>query len=74
MKYRIFGDGAIALNASTSGVLDTDLVDSNIFRGNDLSRFHGADVDVFFDSNTLDNLFIGPTGTLHDLGTGNQFK
>jgi hypothetical protein len=71
---RISGDGAIALYASTSGVLDTDLVDSNVFHGNDLSRFSATDADVFFDINTLDNLFFGPTGTLVDLGTGNRFK
>lgn len=52
----------------------------NLFAGNQISRFtprdsavYGPGVDVFFDTHTRRNLFVGTSGTVLDLGAGNVF-
>ena len=41
---------------------------------NDLSGFKGLTADVFFDKDACNNLFIGPTCRISDLGSNNSVQ
>ena len=46
----------------------------NVLIDNDLSRFKGLTADVVFDKGACDNLFIGPTCRISDLGSNNSIQ
>jgi hypothetical protein len=67
---RVDGDGAFALDIFA--LSPDDLADSNTFVGNNTSGFEAFFADLFLDAHTRDTVFVGRSGTVIDLGTGNQ--
>jgi hypothetical protein len=68
---RVSGDAAFALDVQ-AGFADIDLAEFNTFLGNNISSFHGTLADVFFDANAIDNVLVGDSGTVIDLGVGDR--
>jgi len=46
----------------------------NVLIDNDLGKFKGSTADVVFDKDTCNNLFIGPTCKVSDLGSNNSIQ
>lgn len=59
--------------AFQSGIWFTpeDVVESNTFRGNNISRFESTVADALFEENTRENLFLGSARSVIDLGVDN---
>ena len=66
----IEGNGAYALQIA-EGFPD-DIASDNIFLGNNVSRFTSSVADVFFGTNTRENLVVGHCRSVIDLGVDNQ--
>lgn len=69
-QNRILGDGPFALQVSTEVAGDNAV--SNTFAGNNISGFQSTIADVFFDINSMNNVLVGNSGSVIDLGIGNQ--
>jgi hypothetical protein len=67
---RIDGSGAFSIDifAFEPG----QLAESNTFVGNNATQFEASIADVFLDVITQDTVVVGESGTVVDLGTGNQ--
>ncbi|MEO8678526.1 MAG: hypothetical protein ABI665_05740 [Vicinamibacterales bacterium] len=67
---QVAGDGGFAF-----GILPffgDEVADGTVYRGNNISRFHASDADVFLDYTAQDTVFVGRAGTLVDFGAGNR--
>ena len=47
---------------------------NNVLMGNDLSGFRGATADVGFDKDACNNVFVGPSCKVNDLGSNNSVQ
>jgi hypothetical protein len=66
---KIEGVGRNALSVMPFGPLKAS---NNVFVGNDLSQFKASVVDAALNKGANNNMFLGSSGTVSDLGTGNQ--
>ena len=66
---KIEGVGRHAMSIRPFGPLKAS---NNVFVGNDLSQFKASVVDVALDKGANNNILLGSSGTVLDLGTGNQ--
>ena len=66
------GDAQYALLLGAGFFDASDQAVSNQFVGNNISTFDASVADVFFDTNTVDNVLRGHSGDVIDLGTGNR--
>ena len=68
---RLRGDARYAMLLGV-GVYDpTEQSAGNEFTGNNVATFDASVADVFFDTNTVDNVLKGHSGSVIDLGIGN---
>lgn len=68
---RIRGGAQYAMLLGAGFFDPTEQSVGNKFTGNNISTFDASVADVFFDTNTLDNVLKGHGGTVIDLGIGN---
>jgi len=68
---KIEGTGMHGLNVSPLGALKGS---NNVFVGNDFNHFKASVSDVIFEKDANNNLIIGSSGTVADLGSGNQIE
>jgi hypothetical protein len=68
---RIRGDAEYAMLLGAGFFDPTEPSMSNLFAGNNIATFDASVADVFFDTNTVNNVLRGHSGTVIDLGTGN---
>jgi hypothetical protein len=68
----IVGNGDYGL-AATWLYLETDITDSDLFVGNDFSHYTSSRVDLFFDTSTRNNTYVGKVDGITDVGSGNRF-
>jgi hypothetical protein len=68
----IGGRGATALGVFVAGLAASPAAPSNVFSGNDTTGFEPSLADVFLDTHTSATVILGCTGTVIDLGAGNQ--
>ena len=67
---KVAGDGGFAF-----GILPffgDEVADGTVYSGNNISRFHATDADVFLDYTAQNTVFVGDSGTVVDLGAGNR--
>jgi hypothetical protein len=68
-ENKIEGDGAFAL--LVFGFDSETLASSNRLQGNNISHFTPSVADVFFNTNTQDNILLGDCSSVIDLGVNN---
>ncbi len=71
----IRGDAFVGIDVGELDIFfpeDTFDVHHNLFFGNRFEGFTSIGTDVFFDVQTRDNVYIGESETVNDLGTGNR--
>ena len=69
---RLRGDAQYAMLLGAGFFDPTETSESNKFAGNNLATFDASVADVFFDTNTVNNVLRGHSGSVIDLGTGNR--
>jgi hypothetical protein len=69
---RISGNAEVALMLGAGFFDPTEESKSNVFTGNNIATFESSTADVFFDTNTVNNVLQGHSGSVIDLGTGNR--
>lgn len=69
----ITGDSAYAVSAQGDGN-PADLASANYFLSNLLLGYSASDATVFFDTNTANNMFVGPYVKAINNGTGNKIS
>lgn len=69
---RLRGDAEYAMVLGAGFFDPTEPSMSNMFVGNNIATFDSSVADVFFDTNTVNNVLKGHSGTVIDLGTGNR--
>jgi hypothetical protein len=69
---RLRGDAEYAMLLGAGFFDPTEPSVSNVFVGNNIATFDASVADVFFDTNTVNNVLKGHSGTVIDLGTGNR--
>jgi hypothetical protein len=69
---RLRGDATYAMLLGAGFFDPTEPSMSNLFVGNNIATFDSSVADVFFDTNTVNNVLKGHSGTVIDLGTDNR--
>ena len=72
-ENNVSGNGAFALGVTTY-FEPNDVGSDNLFVGNNISHFQSSLADSFFDVNSRNNVLKGNSGTVVDLGSGNQIN
>ena len=72
-RNRLHGTGVYALGLVPTGLVASPRAVGNFFSGNAISQFTPDLAHVLFFSHARNNLFIGPSGIVVDLGENNRF-
>ncbi|MDX1664760.1 MAG: right-handed parallel beta-helix repeat-containing protein [Candidatus Promineifilaceae bacterium] len=69
---RLDGSASFALSIWNFGILPDVVNDNNTLVGNNIARFEASVADVFFSPAAVDNILIGNSGDVLDLGENNE--
>src|SRR5262249_46852745 len=70
IQNKVGGAARYALAVDALANLPAEQGVGNFLQGNNISLVHAQVADVFFDVNTVDNVLVGNSGTVIDLGQG----
>jgi hypothetical protein len=71
-ENKIEGDGAFALQVNEVFGDPANIASANRFEGNDIADFTSSVADVYFGTNTQDNVYVGDCSSVIDLGVNNH--